>query len=180
MFPSVWHANTQIQLHKYTNTVLVKFADRHYMCYIFEKVMVRGPQKQCSRLSNVQLHKYTNKVWRWCTEGDKKLSYKGQGSQVSVWKMQNPPCLLCLVPPYFTLSWSSETVGFEARHKEGNWHNLTGYKIRVFKTTSKRFCMATIYVYKLNLGGQNNYSGGTKSVWSPTEFEGTKDWFSST
>ena len=97
MFPSVWHANTQIQLHKYTNTVLVKFADRHYMCYIFEKVMVRGPQKQCSRLSNVQLHKYTNKVWRWCTEGDKKLSYKGQGSQVSVWKMQNPPCLLCLV-----------------------------------------------------------------------------------
>ena len=96
MFPSVWHANTQIQLHKYTNTVLVKFADRHYMCYIFEKVMVRGPQKQCSRLSNVQLHKYTNKVWRWCTEGDKKLSYKGQGSQVSVWKMQNPPCLLCL------------------------------------------------------------------------------------
>jgi len=37
------------------------------MCYIFEKVMVRGPQKQCSRLSDVQLHKYTNKVW---VEGD--------------------------------------------------------------------------------------------------------------
>ena len=46
MFPSVGHANTQIQLHKYTNTVWVKFADRSNMCYIFEKVMVRGPQKK--------------------------------------------------------------------------------------------------------------------------------------
>ena len=67
MFPSVGHANTQIQLHKYTNTVWVKFADRSNMCYIFEKVMVRGPQKQCSQLSDVQLHKYTNKFW---VEGD--------------------------------------------------------------------------------------------------------------
>ena len=46
----------------------------------------------------------------------------------------------------------------------------------VLKTTSKRFCMASIYVYKQNLGGQNNYFEGTKSVWSPqTEFEGTKE-----
>ena len=30
-------------------------------------------------------------------------------------------------------------------------------------------CMAC-YVYKLNLGGQNNYSGGANSVCSPTEF----------
>jgi len=36
---SVGHANTQIQLHKYTNTVWVKVADRPNMCYIFEKVM---------------------------------------------------------------------------------------------------------------------------------------------
>ena len=50
MLPSVGHANTQIQIHKYTNTVWVKFADRPNMCYIFEKVMVRGPQKQCSRV----------------------------------------------------------------------------------------------------------------------------------
>ena len=28
--------------------------------YIFEKVMVRGPQKQYSRVSDVQIHKYTN------------------------------------------------------------------------------------------------------------------------
>ena len=67
MFLSVGHANTQIQLHKYKNTVWVKFADRPNMCYIFEKVMVRGPQKQCSRVSDVQLHKYTNTVW---VEGD--------------------------------------------------------------------------------------------------------------
>ena len=30
------------------------------ICYIFEKVMVRGPQKQCSRVSDVQIHKYKN------------------------------------------------------------------------------------------------------------------------
>ena len=37
-------------------------------------------------------------------------------------------------------------------------------------------CMACIYVYKLNLGGPDNYFRGTKSVWSPqTEFEGTKE-----
>ena len=40
------YTNTQIQLHKYTNTVWVKFADRPNMCYIFEKVMDGGPQKQ--------------------------------------------------------------------------------------------------------------------------------------
>ena len=63
MLPSVGHANTQIQIQKYSNTVWAKIADRPNMCYIFEKVMVRGPQKQCSRLPDVQLHKYTNKVW---------------------------------------------------------------------------------------------------------------------
>ena len=58
MFPGVWRANTQIQIHKYTNTASVKVADRPNMCYIFEKVMVRGPQKQCSRVSDMQIHKY--------------------------------------------------------------------------------------------------------------------------
>ena len=47
-------------MHKYTNTVLVKVAYRHDMCYIFEKVMVRGPQRQCSQVSDLQIHKYTN------------------------------------------------------------------------------------------------------------------------
>ena len=40
----------------------VKVADRPSMCYIFEKAMVQGPQKQCSQVSDVQTHKdkYTN------------------------------------------------------------------------------------------------------------------------
>ena len=58
MFPSVWHPNTQIQIHKYTNTVWVKFEDRPNMWYIFEKVMIRGPQKHCSQVSDIQIHKY--------------------------------------------------------------------------------------------------------------------------
>ena len=49
---------TNTQIHKYANTALVKVADRHDMCYIFEKVMVRGPQKQCSWVSDLQIHKY--------------------------------------------------------------------------------------------------------------------------
>ena len=39
------NTTTQIQIHKYTNTASIKVADRPNMCYIFEKVMVRGPQK---------------------------------------------------------------------------------------------------------------------------------------
>ena len=60
MFLGVWLANTQIQIHKYANTALVKVADRHGMCYILYKVMVRGPQKQCSLVSDFQIHKYAN------------------------------------------------------------------------------------------------------------------------
>ena len=45
---------------KYTNTVLVKVTDMPNICYIFAKVMVQGPQKQCSRVSDVQIHKYKN------------------------------------------------------------------------------------------------------------------------
>ena len=51
-------SDIQIQKYKYTNTVKVKVADRPYMCYIFEKAMVRGPQKQCSRVCDKQIHKY--------------------------------------------------------------------------------------------------------------------------
>merc|ERR1712018_56749 len=56
MFPGVKYTNTQI--HKYTNTASVKDADSLNMCYIFVMVMVRGPQKQCSRVSDMQIHKY--------------------------------------------------------------------------------------------------------------------------
>merc|ERR1712082_378008 len=54
------YTNTNTQIHKYANTALVKGADRHDMCYIFEKAMVRGPQKHCSRVSDLQIQKYAN------------------------------------------------------------------------------------------------------------------------
>ena len=44
-----------------TNTgtvVLVKVTDMPNIGYIFEKVMGRGLQKQCSRMSHLQIHKY--------------------------------------------------------------------------------------------------------------------------
>ena len=57
---------TNTQIHKYANTALVKVTDIHDMCYIFEKVMVRGPQKQCSRVSDLQIHKYTKtQIQHW-------------------------------------------------------------------------------------------------------------------
>ena len=84
LFPSFWHPNTQIQIHKYTNTqiykytntVWVKLSDRPNMWYIFQNAMIRGPQKQCSQVSDIQIHtyKYTNtqiqfgsnlKIWRF-------------------------------------------------------------------------------------------------------------------
>ena len=43
--PLTFYPNTNTQIHKYTNTALVKVEHRHNMCYIFEKVMIRGPQK---------------------------------------------------------------------------------------------------------------------------------------
>ena len=52
----------QIHKYKYKNTALVKIADRHAMCYIFEKVKIPGHQKHCSRVPDLQIHKfkYTN------------------------------------------------------------------------------------------------------------------------
>ena len=49
---------TDIKIHKYTNTASVKVAERPNMSYIFEKVMVQGPQKRYSLVSYVQIHKY--------------------------------------------------------------------------------------------------------------------------
>ena len=46
-------------MHQYTNTVLVKVAYRNDMCYIFENVMVRRPQKQCFQVSDLQIHEYS-------------------------------------------------------------------------------------------------------------------------
>ena len=39
------HKYTYTQIHKYTNTASDKNANKHNMCYIFEKVMIQGHQK---------------------------------------------------------------------------------------------------------------------------------------
>ena len=52
------YTNTNTQIHKYTNTVWVKLGDRPIMCYIFEKDIVWGPQKQCSQVSDIKIYKY--------------------------------------------------------------------------------------------------------------------------
>ena len=52
------HKKINTHIHKYTNTDSVKVPNRPNMAYIFEKVMVRGPQKECSQVSDMQIHKY--------------------------------------------------------------------------------------------------------------------------
>ena len=49
MLPNVSPANTQIQL----------WSGLPNMCYIFEKIMVWGPQKQSSHLSDMEIHTKT-------------------------------------------------------------------------------------------------------------------------
>ena len=55
---------TKLRKFKCTNTDSVKLADRPNMSYIFEKVMVQGPQTlfPCFLCANtqIQIHKYTN------------------------------------------------------------------------------------------------------------------------
>merc|ERR1712208_137147 len=55
-------SNSQIQIHKYTNTAYYKLPERPSMCYIFENRIVQGYQKLHSRVSNsqIQKYKYTN------------------------------------------------------------------------------------------------------------------------
>ena len=51
------YTNTNTQIHKYTNTqiqFLEKSADRHDMCYIFEKLMLRGCQNVAGLLCSHQ------------------------------------------------------------------------------------------------------------------------------
>ena len=45
----------KIQIQNYTNTALVKVADRHDMCYIFEKVIVWGQSSYLSQISQIYL-----------------------------------------------------------------------------------------------------------------------------
>ena len=55
MFPGVWHANTQTQIHKYsvyTNTVNDEMSVNLMKCYIFEKPLMHGCRKWYLELSN--------------------------------------------------------------------------------------------------------------------------------
>ena len=56
----VCQEGTKLKKSKCTNTDLVKVTDMPNICYILAEVMVQGPQKQCSRVSDVQIHKYKN------------------------------------------------------------------------------------------------------------------------
>merc|ERR1712055_372381 len=58
ILPSVSCTNTQIQIHKYTNTAYDEVPERPNMWYIFEKRIVQGYQKSYSHVSNAQIQKY--------------------------------------------------------------------------------------------------------------------------
>ena len=58
IFWTVRYTNTQIQIHKYTNTACDEVPETPNMCYIFEKPRVQGHQTWYSGLSNTHLHKY--------------------------------------------------------------------------------------------------------------------------
>merc|ERR1711981_136084 len=55
---SVSCTNTQIQIHKYTNTAHDEVPERPNMWYIFEKRIVQGYQKLYSHVPNAQIQKY--------------------------------------------------------------------------------------------------------------------------
>ena len=82
ILPCVKRANTQIQIHKYTNTAYDEVPERPNMIYIYEKRIVQGYQKWLSHVSkaqiqkykytNTQIHKYTNTAYDEVPERPKK------------------------------------------------------------------------------------------------------------
>merc|ERR1712020_588707 len=56
------YTNTQIQIHKYTNTAYDEVPERPYMWYIFEKRIVQGYQKSYFHVPNAQLQKNKYKI----------------------------------------------------------------------------------------------------------------------
>ena len=58
IFWTVRYTNTQIQIHKYTNTACDEVPEIPNMCYIFEKPRVQGHQTWYSGLSNKHIYKY--------------------------------------------------------------------------------------------------------------------------
>ena len=68
IFPCVKHANTKIQIYKYTNTAYDKVPERPSMWHIFEKRIVQGYQKLYSHVSYTEILVLMH--WRWCSDGD--------------------------------------------------------------------------------------------------------------
>ena len=65
IFPCVKHANTKIQIHKYTNTAYDEVLERPNMWHIFEKRIFQGYQKlylMCQTIQNTNT-KYTNTAY---------------------------------------------------------------------------------------------------------------------
>ena len=92
-----------MQIHKYN------FGQICRDTYIFEKVMVRGPQKQCSRVSDMQTRKYnfTNTQIHWI-KGDA-LKVKPRRPSLTSFSMKNAESAL------FTLSsflWTLSLICF--------------------------------------------------------------------
>ena len=67
ILPSGSCTNTQIQIHKYTNTAYDEVPERPNMCHIFEKRIVQGYQKLYFHVSNMQIQntntKYTKTAY---------------------------------------------------------------------------------------------------------------------
>ena len=53
IFWTVRYTNTQIQIHKYTNTACDEMPEKPTMCYIFEQLVVQGCKKWQSQVSQV-------------------------------------------------------------------------------------------------------------------------------
>ena len=73
----IHNTNTQIHKYKYKNTVSVEFADTPNMCYIFDKVMARGPPK------TMFLSVY-NHLWEICLIKQAKITRFGRAEWKSV------------------------------------------------------------------------------------------------
>merc|ERR1711981_552453 len=62
---SVSCTNTQIQIHKYTNTAHDEVPERPNLWYIFEKRIVQGYQKLYSHVPKAQIQKYKYKIHKY-------------------------------------------------------------------------------------------------------------------
>ena len=149
MFPSIWCANTQIQFWSKLQICLT------YVCYIFWKVVVRGPQKQCSRVSHLQIHKYN--LSKSCTKAQHVLYFwKGMRTSNKV-----PICLTCKyiyakTQLHKPTIWYMPTIWYIFKNVMVRWpHNqcsqLSDMQIQIHKNTSTH-----IHIHEYRFGQQSS------------------------